>query len=68
MTQKGKGQILLYTMGFPQRQIADAVPCDPAYVYRCLAGKQKPSKRLIKTACELTGLTAESLFDLKEGA
>jgi len=64
MAQKGRGQVLLYQLGIPQRRIADAVPCDAAYVYRCLAGKQQPSKKLIEVAERVTGLKAEQLFEV----
>ena len=60
---KGKGQVLLYAMGIPQCRIADEIGCDPAYVYRCLAGKQKPSERLIEAARKVTGLKEQDLFE-----
>ncbi len=61
---KGKGQILLYQLDIPQRRIAETAEVDSAYVWRCLAGRQRPSKRLIRAAFKVTGLPANALFEL----
>lgn len=59
------GKIQLLLIGRQQKEIAQAMGCSHSYISRCLAGKQKPSKRLIEVAERVTGLKTEQLFEVK---
>ena len=59
-----KARLALFLQGTSQTRIARKAKCDVAYVNRCVNGKQKPSARLIKAMCEVTGLKEEDLFEV----
>lgn len=61
-----KGRIELFLRGIPLADIARKAEVDKAYVSRCLNGKQKPSRKLIEAACEVTKLSVEALFEVKD--
>jgi transcriptional regulator with XRE-family HTH domain len=60
-----KGRLVLFALGYTQKQLAEKAGVDPAYVSRCLRGLQKPSDKFIKAALAFVG--AEAVKTLFEG-